>query len=82
MQNMSRIQHRNFGSVASTVVQRNPSFSSINHDDIIYFEKILGVKKVIQDDEELQPANTDWMHKYKGSSKLMLQPENTEEVHI
>ncbi|KAI3747728.1 hypothetical protein L6452_10339 [Arctium lappa] len=80
MQNMSRIQHRNFGSVASTIIQRNPLFSTINHDDIIYFEKILGVKNVIQDDEELQPANTDWMHKYKGSSKLMLQPENTEEL--
>ncbi|KVI08800.1 CO dehydrogenase flavoprotein-like, FAD-binding, subdomain 2 [Cynara cardunculus var. scolymus] len=80
MQNMPIIQQRNFGSVASTIVQRNPLFSTINHDDIIYFEKILGVKNVIQDDEELQPANTDWMHKYKGSSKLMLQPENTDEL--
>lgn len=73
---MSPIQHRNFG----TVVQRNPLFGTINRDDIAYFEKISGEKKVIQDDEELQTANTDWMNKYKGSSKLMLQPENTTEL--
>lgn len=63
------------------MVQRNTKFSTINDDDIIYFEKILGAKKVIQDNEELETANTDWMNKYKGSSKLMLQPDNTEEVH-
>ncbi|KAL8240529.1 hypothetical protein R6Q59_013884 [Mikania micrantha] len=81
MQNsMSAIHHRNFGSVTSTIVQRNPVFSTINNDDLIYFEKILGPKKVIQDHEELQTANTDWMHKYKGSSKLMIQPENTTEL--
>lgn len=82
MQNMYGIQYRNFGSTASTIVQKNPLFSTINLDDIVYFEKILGVKKVIQDNEELQIANTDWMNKYKGSSKVMLQPDNTEEVHI
>lgn len=82
LQNLSSFHHRSFGSVASTVVERNPMFSTINNDDLIYFEKILGVKKVIQDLEELQTANTDWMHKYKGSSKLMLQPENTTEVRI
>ncbi|KAL8211159.1 hypothetical protein R6Q57_005596 [Mikania cordata] len=79
---MSAIHHRKFGSVTSTVVQRKPVFSTINNDDLIFFEKILGAKKVIQDHEELQTANTDWMHKYKGSSKLMIQPENTTEVHI
>ena len=80
MRNISEIQHRNYGSAAS-IVQRNPKFSTINNDDITYFEKILGAKKVIQDNEELETANTDWMNKYKGSSKLMLQPDNTEEVY-
>ncbi|XP_076887809.1 D-2-hydroxyglutarate dehydrogenase, mitochondrial-like isoform X1 [Bidens hawaiensis] len=80
IQNLSAIHHRKFGSVASTIVQRNPRFSTINNDDLIHFEKILGPKKVIQDHEELETANTDWMHKYKGSSKLMLQPENTTEL--
>ncbi|GJX57905.1 D-2-hydroxyglutarate dehydrogenase, mitochondrial isoform X1 [Tanacetum coccineum] len=77
--NISEIRHRNYGSAAS-IVQRNPKFSTINNDDITYFEKILGAKKVIQDNEELETANTDWMNKYKGSSKLMLQPDNTGEL--
>lgn len=74
-----KIQHRFFGSVA-TKTQRNPSFSSINSDDISYFKGILGEKNVIQDEDRLLTANTDWMEKYKGSSKLLLQPRSTEEV--
>ncbi|CAA3006572.1 D-2-hydroxyglutarate dehydrogenase, mitochondrial isoform X1 [Olea europaea subsp. europaea] len=49
-------------------------------DDISYFKKILGERGVVQDEEKLDDANTDWMRKYKGSSKLMLQPRTTEEV--
>lgn len=57
-------------------------FATINSDDINHFKKILGEKNVIQEEEKLDIANTDWMRKYKGSSKLMLQPRSTEEVHI
>ncbi|KAL3527155.1 hypothetical protein ACH5RR_011811 [Cinchona calisaya] len=74
-----RIQGRSFSSVATTV-QRNPLFSSINSDDISYFKDILGDRGVVQDELALVAANTDWMHKYKGSSKLLLQPRSTEEV--
>lgn len=63
-------------------IQRNPSFSTLNSDDISYFEEILGEKGVIEDEEWLATANTDWMHKYKGSSKLLLQPRSTEEVDL
>ncbi|XP_022751417.1 uncharacterized protein LOC111300069 isoform X2 [Durio zibethinus] len=73
------IQYRYFSSV-STLVQRNPSFSTLNSDDISYFKRLLGEKNVIQDEDRLETANTDWMHKYKGSSKLLLQPRSTEEV--
>lgn len=72
-------QVRCFGS-ATTLVQRNPSFSTLNSDDINYFKGILGEKNVIQDEDRLLTANTDWMHKYRGSSKLLLQPRTTEEV--
>lgn len=71
---------RCYSSVATTVVQRNPLFSSINSDDISYFKKLLGDRGVVQDELALEAANTDWMHKYRGSSKLMLQPRNSEEV--
>ncbi|KAL1316485.1 hypothetical protein HN51_068683 [Arachis hypogaea] len=73
------IQSRCYGS-ASVLVQRNPKFSKLNDEDVRYFEGILGAKNVIQDDEKLITANTDWMRKYKGSSKLLLQPRTTDQV--
>lgn len=75
----SRFHYRFFASL-STEVQRNPLFASINADDIAYFKEILGVKNVILDEERLLDANTDWMRKYKGSSKLLLQPRSAKEV--
>lgn len=57
-------------------------FSSVNSEDIIHFKSILGEKYVIEDEDKLDDANTDWMRKYKGSSKLMLQPRTTEEVCV
>lgn len=74
-----RIENREFSSQAS-IPQRNKSFSVINSDDINYFKKIVGDRGVVQEEEKLDEANTDWMRKYKGSSKLMLQPKSTEEV--
>ncbi|KAK3032279.1 hypothetical protein RJ639_036236 [Escallonia herrerae] len=71
--------NRQLSSVATTI-QRNPLFSSINSDDISHFKEILGEKNVIHDEEKLVTANMDWMRKYRGSSKLMLQPRTTEEV--
>ncbi|XP_044470638.1 D-2-hydroxyglutarate dehydrogenase, mitochondrial isoform X1 [Mangifera indica] len=79
LRNASSIQYRFFGSVA-TEIQRNTWFSTLNLDDISYFKEILGEKNVIQDPDVLLDANTDWMRKYKGSSKLMLQPRTTSEV--
>jgi D-2-hydroxyglutarate dehydrogenase len=73
--------YRSFGSLA-TKVERNPSFSSLNSDDVSYFKGVLGEKNVVQDEDRLETANIDWMHKYKGSSKLLLLPRNTEEVRF
>nr|DAD22292.1 TPA_asm: hypothetical protein HUJ06_023755 [Nelumbo nucifera] len=79
LEHICRIQYKSFGSVA-TQIQRNPSFSTLNSDDVDHFKKILGEKNVIQDEDRLLTANVDWMGKYKGSSKLLLQPRSTEEV--
>ncbi|XP_023552171.1 probable D-2-hydroxyglutarate dehydrogenase, mitochondrial isoform X2 [Cucurbita pepo subsp. pepo] len=75
----SGFQFRRFASLSS-VVQRNPSFSRLNSDDIDFFRSILGEKNVVQDEDRLLDANTDWLRKYRGSSKLLLQPRSTEEV--
>ncbi|KAK9678386.1 hypothetical protein RND81_11G207800 [Saponaria officinalis] len=72
-------QLRFYGSESNSVGRRS-SFSEITSEDINYFTSVLGENNVILDADRLQPANTDWMHKYKGSSKIMLLPRNTEEV--
>ncbi|KAK7367338.1 hypothetical protein VNO80_09349 [Phaseolus coccineus] len=73
------IQRKRYGSLAG-LVQRNPRFSKLNDDDVRYFEGILGNKNVVQDEDKLVTSNTDWMHKYKGSSKLLLHPRTADQV--
>lgn len=75
------IQSRFFCAVA-TKIKRNSKFAQLNPDDISYFKELLGEKNVIQEEDTLLAANTDWMHKYRGSSKLLLQPRSTEEVMV
>ncbi|GER25547.1 D-2-hydroxyglutarate dehydrogenase [Striga asiatica] len=77
----SQFNYRGHASMASTPA-RNQSFSAISCDDINYFKKILGEKGVVQEEAKLDDANTDWMRKFKGSSKLMLQPRSTQEVDM
>lgn len=74
--------HRRYFSSLVPDFQRYPKFSTINSEDISHFKKVLGDKSVVQDDDTLDSVNTDWMGKYKGSSKLMLRPKSTEEVDI
>lgn len=76
-----QIQYKLFFS-ASINIQRDPLFSTISADDVLYFKEILGDKSVIQDEDRLLAANVDWMGKYKGSSQLLLLPKTTEEVLI
>ncbi|MCD7463787.1 D-2-hydroxyglutarate dehydrogenase, mitochondrial [Datura stramonium] len=77
--NRCRSQYRCFASQA-TIIQRRPDFSTISSEDLSYFKNILGERGVVQDEETLDAVNTDWMRKYKGTSKLMLQPRTAEEV--
>ncbi|XP_016501832.2 D-2-hydroxyglutarate dehydrogenase, mitochondrial isoform X1 [Nicotiana tabacum] len=74
-----RSHYRCFASQA-TIIQRRPDFSTISSEDVSYFKKILGERGVVQDEETLDAVNMDWMRKYKGASKLMLQPRSAEEV--
>ncbi|CAN4123672.1 unnamed protein product [Withania somnifera] len=74
-----RRQYKYFASQA-TIIQRRPDFSTISSEDLTYFKNILGERGLVQDEETLDTVNTDWMRKYKGTSKLMLQPRTVEEV--
>ncbi|CAI0392430.1 unnamed protein product [Linum tenue] len=69
---------RSFGSVAGEI-QRSSKFATLNSDDVAHFKEILGERNVVQD-ERLEAANSDWMHKYVGSSRLLLLPKSTDEV--
>lgn len=73
------LRFRSYGSSAA-FIQRKPWFSELVSDDISFFRSILGDSNVVQEEDKLQSANTDWMRKYKGSSKLLLQPKTTDEV--
>ncbi|XP_078180819.1 FAD-linked oxidases family protein [Carex rostrata] len=64
----------------SSKTKRNPSYSFLNSDDISYFKSVLEEKCVVQDEERLSVANTDWLRKYIGTSQLLLLPKNTDEV--
>ncbi|GAB2227358.1 hypothetical protein Droror1_Dr00009176 [Drosera rotundifolia] len=70
---------RAYGSGAAGI-KRNPSFAEINKDDVSFFRSVLGENNVVEDEDRLEVANTDWMRKYKGSSRIMLQPRTTDEV--
>ncbi|RZC53515.1 hypothetical protein C5167_012364 [Papaver somniferum] len=74
-----KVQSRNFGSTTK-LIQRNTSFATVTAEDIKHFKEILGEKNVIEDEDRLSIANVDWMNKYKGSSKLLLQPRSSDEV--
>jgi len=55
-------------------------FARLLPSDIEWFEGVLGKSGVVTDEDALAPHNSDWMHKYRGSSKLMLKPHSTLEV--
>jgi hypothetical protein len=41
-------------------------------------KQIVGSNNVIEDPFELKGYNTDWTHKYVGTSKMAITPRNTQ----
>jgi len=54
--------------------------SALGAEDLERFESIVGRANVITEDDALEAYNTDWMRKYRGSSKVALRPGSTQEV--
>ncbi|GAQ88748.1 FAD/FMN-containing dehydrogenases [Klebsormidium nitens] len=67
-------------SASAPVPARDPSFAQLTSDDVRFFQGVLGLGGVVTDDDLLAVANTDWMNKYHGKSKLLLRPRTTEQV--
>lgn len=58
-------------------IQRG-DYSQLTKEDIAYF-KSLGVATV-ENADDLEPYNQDWMNKYRGTSQLVVKPKSTEQV--
>lgn len=68
-------------------IKRDSRFSQLNEDHVKHFRGLLGNDAAILDGvtneavaDDIEPFNSDWMHKYRGHSKLVLKPGSTEEV--
>ncbi|KAG6836819.1 hypothetical protein H0H93_002841 [Arthromyces matolae] len=60
--------------------------TSLNHDDLAHFAKILPPSAILSTlnssstSQDLEHYNSDWMGKYRGSSTTVLKPKTTEQV--
>ena len=56
--------------------QRKP-FSLLEEKDVHYFKGVMQEKYVVTDEHEIEPHNLCFRKNNKGSSKLLLCPQNT-----
>ncbi|KAI9477991.1 MAG: hypothetical protein EXX96DRAFT_233854 [Benjaminiella poitrasii] len=60
---------------------RNETFKKLTEEDVAYCRSIVGNNNLIYNNEDdLFPFNTDWMHKFRGQSQLVLKPKTTQQV--
>ncbi|KAM4772157.1 D-2-hydroxyglutarate dehydrogenase, mitochondrial isoform 1-T2 [Rhinophrynus dorsalis] len=59
-------------------VSRLP-FSQVTTQDLEYFKSVVP-GRVITDEDDLKSHNIDWLRTVRGDSKVLLRPQNTEEV--
>jgi len=59
---------------------RNSAFSRLTAEDVSYLKHVVSSRCVVEEKEALEPFNTDWMRKYRGTSSLVLKPNSTEQV--
>lgn len=65
-------------------LKRNDNFKKITSDDLAYFQSILTPQELIiaKDKDDLNLYNTDWTHKYKGQSNIVLKPKSVDKVSL
>ncbi|KAG0286822.1 hypothetical protein BGZ98_004940, partial [Dissophora globulifera] len=61
-------------------IKRNDSFAKLSESDLSFFKSVLSPTGILQDEEDLEVFNNDWLRKYRGQSKLVLKPSTTEQV--
>ncbi|CAL9737737.1 D-2-hydroxyglutarate--pyruvate transhydrogenase Dld2p [Monosporozyma servazzii] len=65
-------------------VKRDNKFKKLTSDDLEYFGSILSPQEMIvaKDCDELNLYNTDWTHKYKGQSNIVVKPKSVEKISL
>ncbi|EYE95524.1 FAD-binding oxidoreductase [Aspergillus ruber CBS 135680] len=67
-------------------LKRNPSFGEVSAEDVKFFKEVLGAESAVVDGvtadaaDDIEPFNGDWMRKYRGQTRLVLKPQNKEEL--
>ena len=67
-------------------LKRDSKFSEVTPEHVSFFKSILGDASAVIDgltsdaSDDLEAFNSDWMHKYRGHTRLVLKPKTTEEV--
>ena len=67
-------------------LKRDSKFSEITAEHVSFFKSTLGDASAVIDgvtsdaSDDLEAFNSDWMHKYRGHTRLVLRPKTTEEV--
>jgi len=68
------------------LLKRDPRFSTITSEHVQFFRSELRDEAAVIDgvtkdaSHDIETFNRDWMKKYRGHTKLVLRPKNTEEV--
>lgn len=56
-------------------------YYKLSDQDVDYFKTIVGEGGLIHNNQDdLFAFNTDWMHKFRGKSQLVLKPKTTQQV--
>jgi (R)-2-hydroxyglutarate---pyruvate transhydrogenase len=67
-------------------LKRDSKFSDVTPEHVSFFKSTLGDASAVIDgltsdaSDDLEAFNSDWMHKYRGHTRLVLKPKTTEEV--
>ncbi|PLB52115.1 Pkinase-domain-containing protein [Aspergillus steynii IBT 23096] len=67
-------------------LKRDPKFAEITAEDVQVFKDLLGSQSAVIDGvttdaaDDIEPFNGDWMRKYRGHTRLVLKPQNAQEL--
>jgi len=62
-------------------IKRSKNFTCLDGEHIQYFKGIFNKSSnVITDPSDIESYNVDWLNSYSGQAKLVLKPNNTDQV--